>query len=761
MNPRQHLRVAVLALAVFPLVGHAADAPEVWKDPAKPIDVRVKDLMSRMTFEERASQLMADAPAIPHLGIGSYNHRNECLHGAQGPGNSTVFPQAIGMAATWDPALIRTEADTIATEGRARHNDFVARNNGNSGHFTGVNFYSPNINIFRDPRWGRGQETYGEDPFLTARIGVAFVQGLQGDDPNYVKGMACAKHFAVHSGPEKERHHMNMEPSQEDLYDTYLPAFEALIKEGKAGTVMGAYSALNGKPCCANPRLLTDLLRKQWGFGGLVFSDGGAIGDIWDEHKFVPGPVEAAAAAVKAGCDVSSGGTQPFNPDQLKMGSANVGIKGGRAYQYLPEAVQKGLISQAEVDQAVARELTLRMRCGLFDPQNAVPFNKIGMDQNDTPEHRRLALKVARESMVLLKNDGLLPLAKGKYKTIAVIGPNADAADMQNGNYSAKPSKTVTILEGIKAAAGSDVKVVYEQGSRRADRRDKSDVDPPEKAQKAVDAARDADLVIFVSGIDAGLEKEEGNARTDVYEGFSRGDRTRIELPRIQEDLIQRIRATGRPMVLVNCSGSAMALPWEHEHVPAIVQAWYPGEEGGTAVADVLFGNYNPAGRLPVTFYGSTQDLSPFDDYSMKNRTYRYFTGKPLYAFGHGLSYTKFDYGDARIASDNVAPDGTVKVTFDVTNSGPRDGDEVAQVYARHAKPADSKAQLTLCGFTRVHVPKGESKPVTLQIPAQQLRHWDTARKAYVVDPGDYDLLIGGSSDDARRHVKVTVGGSK
>jgi beta-glucosidase len=394
----------------------------------------------------------------------------------------------------------------------------------------------------------------------------------------------------------------------------------------------------------------------------------------------------------------------------------------------------------------------------LFDPPEKVPFLKIGIDQVDTPQHRALALKVAQESMVLLKNDGILPLDRSKYKRIAVIGPNADAAAMQNGNYSGKPSRTVTVLDGIRAAAaGAGVEVAYEQGCRRTSRRDHADPPPPEMAQKALAAAKAADLVIFVGGIDAGLEKEEGSARTDIFEGFSRGDRTRIELPKVQEDLLKALHATGKPVVLVNCSGSAMAVKWAAGNLPAILQAWYPGEEGGTAVAQVLFGDVNPAGRLPVTFYAATDDLPPFDDYSMANRTYRYFGGKPLFAFGHGLSYTTFAYSGATLAAPSIGPADTARLSFTVKNTGSRDGDEVAQVYFRHVRSAVAQPKLALCGFTRVHVPAGESTRVTLDLPAVRLRYWDTQKKRYVVEPGDYELLIGGASDNTPIRVPLSV----
>ena len=589
-------------------------------------------------------------------------------------------------------------------------------------------------------------------------MGVAFVRGLQGDDPKYFKAIACAKHFAVHSGPEKERHSFDAKPADRDLYETYLPAFELPVREGHAHSAMGAYSSLNGIPCCANPFLLTDLLRKQWGFDGVVFSDGGAIGDIWAEHKFVPGPVEASAASIKAGCDVSSGGMAKTPRSGAGIpGRANNGLKGGDAFSVAPEAVKKGLLTETEVDQAVTRELVMRFRLGLFDPPDAVPFSKIGVDQIDSPEHRALALKVAQESLVLLKNDGLLPLDRAKFKRIAVIGPNSDAVRMQNGSYAGQASKTVTILQGIKDLVGADIEVTHVNGCPPALRQDKSNEPKEKDTTDAVDAAKNADVVIFVSGIDSSLEKEEGGAREKPFEGFDRGDRTAIELPAVQETLLKAIADTGKPMVLVNCSGSAMAIPWEAEHLAAIVQAWYSGEEGGKAVAQALFGEINPSGRLPLTFYAATTDLPPFDEYSMANRTYRYFTGKPLFAFGHGLSYTKFDYADAKLEAQGIAPADTIKLSFTVSNMGSRDGDEVAQVYFRHVQSAVPQPQLALCGLTRIHLAQGKSNTVIIEIPAQRFRYWDVAQKKYTIENGEYELLIGGASDDIRLRTKITV----
>jgi beta-glucosidase len=708
--------------------------PEIWKDPSQPADVRVKDLLSRLSLVEKVSQLSCDAPAIPRLGVPAYSYRNECLHGVVAhSGYSTVFPQAIGLAATWDAGLIHQEADAIATEARAIHNDYVARHNGDSLIHLGLNFFTPNINIFRDPRWGRGQETYGEDPFLTGQIAIAFISGLQGDDPEYFKAIACAKHFAVHSGPEFERHRFNAAPTERDLYETYLPAFEAAVRGGHVDSVMGAYSALYGIPDCANQFLLTSLLRKQWGFDGFVVSDGGAIFDINHHHKFVPTAEEAAALAVKAGDDLCSGG--------------------GKEYSTLTHAVKLGLISEAEIDTALGRAFKARFQLGMFDPPGLVTFAQIPITENDTPEHAALALKVARESIVLLKNNGTLPLDRAKLKRIAVLGANANSVPVLLGNYHGQPSRTVTILDGIKAVAGTNIEVTYESGCPLATRKNKN-TPTTDNWSAAIAAAAAADVVIYVGGINSQLEGEE--MKVD-FDGFDSGDRTRIELPGVQTDFLKALSATGKPVVFVNCSGSAIAMPWEVENLPAIVQAWYPGEAGGRAVADVLFGEVNPAGRLPVTFYNSTRDLPAFADYSMSNRTYRYFSGQPEFAFGHGLSYTRFDYSDATVDRSEIGANGTVKVSFTIKNSGARAGDEIAQIYFRHVHSAVSQPKLALCGFVRVHLAQNQAAPVTVEIPTERFRYWDTTKKQYVVETGDYELLVGAASDDIRLRKSFTV----
>ena len=706
--------------------------PEIWKDASQPVAARVHDLVRRMSLAEKALQMRNAAPAIPRLGIPAYDYWSECLHGVARAGTATVFPQAIGMAATWDMPLLQQAGDVIATEARAKHNDYAGKHDGDSARYYGLTFWTPNINLFRDPRWGRGQETYGEDPFLTARLGVAFIRGLQGDDPKYVKAMACAKHFAVHSGPEPERHRFDVTPSERDFHETYLPQFEAAVREGRVGAVMGAYNSVYGRPACANPLLLTDILRKQWGFNGHVVSDCGAIDNIYSDHKFTDTPEEASALAIKSGDDLCC----------------------GTDYDLLVRAVKKGLISEKEIDTALGRVIEARFRLGLFDPPAMDPYARIPITQNNSLEHAVLALQVARESIVLLKNDGLLPLDRAKIRRIAVIGANADSVPMLLGNYQGTPSEPVTILDGIRNVAGTNIQVIYESGCPLAVHKDDSYAPYAEAFTNAVNAARSADVVIYVGGISAQLEGEE---MTVDYDGFNGGDRTRIELSSVQTDLLKALQATGKPVAFVNCSGSAVTMPWAAEHLPAILQAWYPGEQGGRAVAEVLFGDANPAGRLPVTFYRSTDDLPPFEDYSMSNRTYRYFNGQPQFAFGRGFSYTRFDYSNAALAATNVTVDSTLKLTFQIANTGSRDGDEVAQVYFRHIKSALPQAKLALCSFARVHIPKGKTAQVAMEIPVERFRYWDTLKKQYTVESGGYELMLGAASDDIRLRLPVSV----
>jgi beta-glucosidase len=712
--------------------------PPIWRDPSQPMQARENDLIRRMSLAEKVAQLQNGAPGIPRLNLPAYDYWNEALHGVANDGNATVFPEPVGLASAWNPELLHQAGHVVGIEGRAKFNDWVSKHNGDSAWWKGMTFWTPNINIFRDPRWGRGQETYGEDPFLTGTLGVQWIKGIQGDDPNYMLSMACAKHYAVHSGPEADRHRFDATPSDRDLYETYLPQFEMAVRQGHVAGVMGAYSALNGVPDCANSFLLTDLLRTKWGFDGYVVSDCSAIGDIWGQraHHYVSTPEEAAADAVKAGCDLCCGGD----------------------YNALVRAVQKGLITEKEVDGALYHTLWTRFRLGVFDPPEKCPYSNIGIDQNDTPEHQHLALQFAQQALVLLKNDGILPLNRAKIKQIAVIGPNADSQDVLLGNYNGSTSHGVRILNGIRELAGTNIQVSYAQGcplttnsgrgfgrGGRGGRGGSAPTRPlPELQAEAISNAIAADIVIYVGGISPQLEGEQR-------------DRTTIALPDVQESLVHALQATGKPVIMVNCSGSAIALPWEDQHLPAILQAWYSGEEGGRAVGQVLFGDVNPSGHLPFTFYRATTDLPAFTNYSMANRTYRYFTGTPLYAFGHGLSYTKFDITGGKLGSKKMTANGTAKLTFTVKNSGKLDGDDVAQVYFRHVNSNIPQPKLALCGFTRVHLKRAQSTSVTVEVPSERLRYWDTAKNQYVVEPGQYEFLIGDASDNIRVKLAMTV----
>jgi beta-glucosidase len=707
--------------------------PPIWRDPAQPLRKRADDLIRRMSLEEKVAQLRNEAPAIQRLGLPAYNYWNEALHGVANNGNATVFPEPVGMASTWNPGLMRREGTVVGIEGRAKHNDYATKNKGDSKWWTGLTFWTPNVNIFRDPRWGRGQETYGEDPFLTGQMSAEFVKGMQGDDPNYILSMACAKHFAVHSGPEPDRHRFNAVPSERDLYEMYLPQFETVVREGKVAGVMSAYNAVNGVPCSADSFLLEKLLREKWGFEGYVVSDCDAIRDIFNTraHNYVQTPEEAAAAAVKAGCNLCCGSD----------------------YNALVQSVQKGLVTGKEIDEALYYTLWTRFRLGLFDPPERVPYTKYTIKDNDTPENGKVALEVARQSLVLLKNNGILPLDRSKYKRIAVIGPNGQSKSMLEGNYHGSASHPISILDGIKQLTGQGIEITFAQGSPNTTKpgqaawsgQDNTTNRPlPELKAEALDLAAKSDLIIYVGGI---TPAQEG-------EGF---DRDSIELPEVQEELIKALHATGKPVVMVNCSGSAMALLWESENLPAILQVWYPGQNGGQAVAEVLFGDVNPSGHLPMTFYRATADLPAFTDYSMSNRTYRYFSGKPLYAFGHGLSYTVFEYTSGKLASQNIPAKGSAKVTLTVKNAGKRDGDDVVQVYYRHVDSSVPQPKIALCGFARVSLKQGESKTVTIDVPAERLRYWDTKKQDYVVEPGKYEILVGAASDDIRLTLPMTV----
>ncbi|HEY8413562.1 MAG TPA: glycoside hydrolase family 3 C-terminal domain-containing protein [Pyrinomonadaceae bacterium] len=854
------LSLALLASVLLPPHGETQSLPP-YKNPNLPVEQRVNDLVSRMTLEEKASQMMNASAAIERLGIPQYDYWNEALHGVARSGYATVFPQAIGLAATWDTKLMHQVADVISTEARAKHHEY-ARNN-QRGRYQGLTFWSPNINIFRDPRWGRGQETYGEDPYLTGQMGVQFVEGLQGNDSRYFKVIATPKHYAVHSGPEPERHSFDAKAYERDLRETYLPAFRATVVEGKAYSVMCAYNRTNEEPCCANKRLLTDILRDEWGFAGYVVSDCGAIEDIWQGHHFAKTEAEASALAVRAGTDLTC----------------------GREYSSLIQAVKNGLITEAEIDTALKRLLTARFRLGMFDPPELVAYARIPFSENDTPEHRKVALQAARESIVLLKNaNQTLPLKKN-LQSIAVIGPNADAPDVMWANYYGRPSRLVTPLAGIRSAVSPQTKVLHALGSTLAGepvvpvpasalsvngsepgvkaeyfnnqelRRPASTVrvDPridfnwgrykptaelsennfsvrwtgkmkpaesgryrlgftaddgarlyidgqllveawasnpnktvtkeitleaghsydlrmeyfqntreavaklvwsyprmPERlVDEAVSAAKQSDASVLVLGISAGLEGEE---MTVNVEGFRGGDRTDISLPKPQEALLKAVVATGKPVVVVLLSGSALAVNWANDNAPAILEAWYPGGEGGDAIADVLFGDYNPAGRLPVTFYKSVDQLPPFTDYSMQNRTYRYFKGDPLYPFGYGLSYTKFNYGKLKLAKQAVNAGEPLQVSVDVTNVGEREGDEVVQLYLTDVAASVPVPIRTLIGFERISLQRGEKRTVTFTITPRQMSLINDGGKR-VIEPGAFLVSAGPGKPSSQFHV--------
>jgi beta-glucosidase len=862
---RNAMVVALMGVALsLGSVAGFAQAKPAYLDVNKPIDVRVNDLVQRMTLEEKVSQMQNHAAAIPRLNVPEYDWWSEGLHGIARSGYATVFPQAIGMAATWDVPLMQKISTVISTEARAKNSEAL-RNNIHSIYY-GLDIWSPNINIFRDPRWGRGQETYGEDPFLTARLGVSFVHGLQGDDPKYLKTIATPKHFAVHSGPESTRHTADVNVSPHDLEDTYLPAFRATVTEAKAGSVMCAYNAIDGQPACANTYLLADTLRGAWHFNGYVTSDCAAISDVADGHKFSPDLAHASAVSVKAGTDTSC----------------------GKEYASLVSAVKQGLVSEAEIDTAVRRLFTARFKLGLFDPPSDVPYAKIPFREDDSEAHRQLALMTAEKSIVLLKNDGILPLAK-LSKTIAVVGPNAAALAAIEGNYNAVPSHPVVPLVGMEAHFGA-ANIRYAQGSpyvaelslpaprtlfhpskndsrfgltgeyfdntafqgkpvaTRVDEQidfdwnaakplpavpmksfavrwsgtiqvptpgeyefgfvlahcypcgdsqrlhvfvdDKeisdesipqqeyrssstkpfkinfSDINPhtlrveyshqsdlfgagvtlnwkpnieTERAQ-AVEAAKQSDVVVAFVGLSPELEGEEMPVHV---EGFSGGDRTSIELPKVQQELLEALGSTGKPIVVVLMNGSAVASEWAKQHAAAVLDAWYPGEEGGTAIARTLSGEYNPAGRLPVTFYANTSDLPPFDDYSMAKRTYRYFPGKPLWGFGYGLSYSTFRWTNVKLSSEKLQAGEPLTVEADVENMSDRKGGAVSELYL--LPPSSSLAPLrALVGFSRDEIGPHQKCHVTFRVDPRSLGSVAADGKRSILE-GQYSLFLGGS----------------
>lgn len=875
------LTTTICLMGAFSLGVHAQSKP-VYLDPSLPIQQRVDDLVSRMTLQEKVSQMMNDSAAIPRLGVPKYDWWTEGLHGvARAP--ATLFPQAIGMAATWDAPLIGEIADTVSTEVRARYNQAI-RDHIHAQSF-GLTIWSPNINIVRDPRWGRGQETYGEDPYLTSQLAVEFVHGLQGDNPRYLRTVATPKHFALYSGPEPLRHRINVEPSHHDLEDTYLPAFRAAIMEGNVDSMMCSYNAIDGVPSCAN-KLLADVVRKEWGFRGFITSDCGAIRDFYSPngHHYSPDAAPAASSAVLAGTDTDC----------------------GRAYEALPQAVKEGLISEKDIDVSVKRLFTARFRLGMFDPPGNVPFNRIPYSEIDSPAHRKQALTAARESMVLLKNDGnILPLKD--VHTIAVVGPNAVDLAALEGSYNAIPLHPVFPLDGIEAEY-PQAKILYAQGSPYVEhfplpvprsalrtakgsknvgltgeyfansdlsgrpvftRNDKQidfdwadaspapgvpadnfgvrwtgtiqvpkpgnyqmevtlvhcnpcndreafaiwldgkridvhSTDPTEKHRsndtpifdlhfrdtkphtirleyahhsrlfgaglslnwfppgdalrdRAVAIAKKADVVVAFVGLSPNLEGEEMAVH---LRGFDGGDRTAIDLPEPQQKLLRSLAATGKPIIVVLMNGSALSVDWAQRHAQAILEAWYPGEEGGRAIAETLNGENVPGGKLPITFYASVDQLPPFTDYSMKNRTYRYFHGKPLYEFGFGLSYTTFDYRNVHVSDTRLKAGEPLTVTADVRNTGPVAGDAVVELYI--IPPQNGIDPLReLEGFERIHLAPGESQHVKFTLKPRQLSLVDAAGKRSV-QPGTYTVFVGGDQPGhAGQAANFTIHGTK
>ncbi|MGD0647228.1 MAG: glycoside hydrolase family 3 C-terminal domain-containing protein [Acidobacteriaceae bacterium] len=853
------------------------------RTPTPETEKRVAALVGQMTLEEKVSQMQNDAGAIPRLNVPAYNWWSEGLHGIARSGYATVFPQAIGLAATWDVPLIHKVADTISTEARAKNGE--ALREGNHSIYYGLDIWSPNINIFRDPRWGRGQETYGEDPFLTGRLGVAFVEGLQGSDPTYYKTIATPKHFAVHSGPENTRHTANVDPSAHDLEDTYLPAFRATVTQAKAGSVMCAYNAVDGAPACANTMLLQDRLRKDWGFNGYVTSDCAAITDIAIGHHYSLDLEHGAVAAVRAGTDTSC----------------------GKEYAVLVKAVQDGLISEKEIDRSVNRLFTARFELGLFDDPTKVEYARIPFSEDDSPAHRALALETAEKSMVLLKNDGILPLKKSVK--IAVIGPNAASLAAIEGNYNAVPSQPILPLAGLENALGVE-QIRYAQGSpyvselpvpvprtllhpaagdprfglkgeyfdnvefkgspsmTRVDQQvefdwnaaspDKSisashfgvrwagtiqvpvagdynfsftlahcypcgDAEslkvyfddkplsdqpvpasdyrssglkpftlhfadakphtfrieythkaklfgagitlswmPPIDAEReaAIESAKQADVVVAFVGLSPELEGEEMPVHV---KGFDGGDRTSIELPAVQEKMLEAVATTGKPLVIVLMNGSALAVDWAKQHANAIVEAWYPGEEGGAAIADVLTGTTNPAGRLPITFYANTRDLPPFDDYSMAGRTYRYYAGTPLWGFGYGLSYSTFQWTNLKLSTASLKAGDPMLVDADVENMSDRAGDAVSELYL--TPPAEpTSPRMALVGFDRLTLAPHAKQHVHFMVDARALSTVD-ADGARAVRSGDYVFHLGGTqptdTSDGSMSAAFTIHGNE
>lgn len=677
---------------------------------------RAQELVARMTIEEQASQLTYNSPAIKRLGVPEYNWWNEALHGVARAGTATSFPQAIALAAMFDEDILERIADVIATEGRAKYNESAAH--GDRDIYKGLTFWSPNVNIFRDPRWGRGHETYGEDPFLTARLGVAFIRGLQGDG-EVMKGAACAKHFAVHSGPEDLRHEFDAKVTEKDLRETYLPAFEACVKEGSVEAVMGAYNRTNGEPCCGSYRLLRDILRGEWEFDGHVVSDCWAIKDFHMSHGVTSTAEESAALALDAGCDLNC----------------------GNLYLYVLKAFRDGLITDAQITRAAERLFTTRFKLGLFDETeyDRIPFTAV-----ECGEHLELAVEAALKSMVLLKNNGILPLDKKCLKTIGVIGPNANSRLAMKGNYYGTSSRYITLLEGIQDEAGADVRVLYASGCELVKDRTEPLARAHDRIMEAVSVAEHSDVVIMCLGLDETIEGEE----QDEGNNCGSGDKADLQLPMVQRELLARVTAAGTPVVLCLTAGSAIDVSYSDIHNDAVLLTWYPGARGGRAAADILFGKVSPSGKLPVTFYRTLEDLPEFTDYTMKNRTYRYYQGEPLYSFGYGLTYGRVVCESAALA-DAVVPGRDIRINAVFKNRGTADTDEVVQVYVKNCSSEHAVPNVSLGAFQRVHLKAGEAKTVELTLPPEALNVYDDNGE-HRFEGGSFHLYVGTFLPDER-----------
>ena len=681
---------------------------------------RAQELVAQMTLEEKIMQTIYQSPAIERLGIKAYNWWNEALHGVARAGTATVFPQAVGMAAAFDEDLMEQVGDEVSTEARAK---FAMQQEGDDKDiYKGLTFWAPNVNIFRDPRWGRGHETFGEDPYLTSRLGVRYIMGLQGHDENYLKSAACAKHFAVHSGPEDVRHSFDARVSEQDLRETYLPAFQACVQEAGVETVMGAYNRTNGEPCCGSGRLLKEILRQEWGFEGHVTSDCWAVKDFHEYHGVTATPVESVSLAMNNGCDLNC----------------------GTLFLYLKQAVEEGMVDEKRIDEAVVNLFTSRMKLGVFDEKGANPYDNIPYTVVDSPEMRRMNEQVAERCVVLLKNENqTLPLQKDKIRTIGVIGPNADNRRALVGNYEGTASRYVTVLEGIQDYVGDDVRVLYSEGCHLYKDRTSGLAQENDRASEVRGVCRESDVVIAVMGLDASLEGEEG----DTGNEYGSGDKPNLDLPGLQRDILKIAKESGKPVILVLLTGSAMAVTWEDENLDAIVQGWYPGAQGGAAIARILFGDANPEGKLPVTFYRTAEELPAFEDYSMKGRTYRYMKQDALYPFGYGLSYTDYTYADAMLVSDDIRGEKGVVLQAQVTNAGAVDGIETVQVYVGLEREDAPNPQLKK--IVKVPLKAGETKKIEAVLPREAFMLYDE-KGEHVLNPGTYHIYVGGSQPDAR-----------